>query len=361
MKRAIDLTEIVYGELLCYLQKIESAPLLRMTLAEATELGDLLRFIKDFIPNVFYQFVSCFIFGNPLPVPSAPISSWKSIPVDGQRGPMFAASANPKIGWEYISIHILNKRELTTPKLFLGGEMSEYKYFSKIEKKQCASLCCIVLAPDWEKAKEIFVKSPRKPSKPSSMPARKFIAELRNLAKVEGIEVLSFKGFLCKYEKTILGPDFKQKWSDYQHKLYLDFMKRFPMLAYSLCHEEYLAYNDYKNRAELDLLDGKYPETVAMHCKALEYVLRIYYFMKNMEDAPDKELGWLFQSLRKHIKREMGDMYCNDLEFVLARRPYAVHAKKERKELTELDAQEVGDRINVFCKTFFYKKWRVRV
>lgn len=360
MKVTVDFTKIIYGELLEYLQKVESTPLLRMTLAEANKLSQLYKFIKNFIPEAFFAFVISSVFNKPYPVPEAPITSWKSRPRERHY-----LIGDYIVGWVYVSIHFLKKQGLATPKALLNTIKKEHrmvlKDVKKWGKKKLPNLCCIVLAPDWEWVKDIRVKLPRKTSKISSMPVKKFVAEFRRCAKAEGIEVLTFKGLLSKYEKTIMKSSFDKIWSDYRWKLYLDFVKYFPMLAYSLCHDDYLAYRDNKNRAELDLLDGKYPEAVAMNCKALEAVLRIYYFMKHMKEAPDKELGWLFQSMKNHITREMGEIYCKDLEFVLAHRPHAVHAKKKKKKVTELEAQEVNDRVSIFCKTFFYQKWRIRI
>lgn len=115
------------------------------------------------------------------------------------------------------------------------------------------------------------------------------------------------------------------------------------------------------NRANLDLMDGKYPEAIAMSCRALENVLRIFFFMDQKKEAPEKELGWLVQALQNSITGQMGEIYYHDLEFILNYRSYAVHAKKVKKELTELDALQVYERVSMFCKVFFYQKWKIRI
>jgi len=369
MTVAVDLRKILYGQLFDYFEEVESAPLLKMTLVEATNISNLLRFLKDFIPEAFFTFVICFKFGKPLPIPTAPIAHWESIPQDWSG--IDIMTGDYQIGWQMIFPRVLKSAPYATPKVLLDKIVKDLKISSKLIRKsvrlkkrkreEVKDLCCIILAPEWEKTKEVFVRSQRKKSKPQPMPMKKFIAEFRLHGKEQGVEVLTFQGFLCKYQDLILKQDFKEKWLDYQQKLYLDFLKRFPQLAYSLCYDDYLSFRDIKNRAEIDLLDRKYSEAIAMYCKALETVLRIYYFMTHMKDAPEEELGWLVQSMKKHIVSEMGDIYYKDLEFVLVHRPYAVHAKREKKEPVELDAIEVSDRINIFCKTFFYLKWKIRI
>ncbi|TET27011.1 MAG: hypothetical protein E3J73_03370 [Candidatus Bathyarchaeum sp.] len=354
MTEKVNLKKIVYGELLDSLQKVESTPLLGMTLAEAYRLGQLHKFIKSFVPAVFFQFVASNLCKRPYPVPEAPIAFWEDIHRE------LSMSGDMNIGWEYVRISALESLSSVTPKIWLDTLVSEYQELLKIGKEEYPNLRCIVLAPDWEEVKEIFIKHSPKKKKHSLMPTKKFIAEFRRHANAEAIEVLNFQGLLTKYEKIITEPSFREKWFEYQRKLYLDFMKRYPMITYSLCYDDYLEYRNNRNRAALDLLDGKYPEAVVMDCRALENVLRIYYFMKNMKEAPDKELGWLVKSMKNHITKELGEIYYRDLEFVLNLRPHAVHAKKKRKEITELKAQEVNDRIGGFCKTFFYMKWKIR-
>lgn len=365
MKNKVDFTKIVFGELSENLQRLESVPLLRVTLDDAFKLGQLVIFMKEFIPRAFFMFVDAYVFKKPLPVPEAPIAHWVGIFRQHGRVKPHTVSGDYGVGWEYISLYVLEKlpRKLNPQKLLeflVRRHQHLLKTVEKLKKKKFPKLCCIVLAPDWENVKELYAKA-IKARKPSWVPAKKFIAEFRDCAKKEKIEVLTFKGFCNKYMKCIMSSDFKKEWAKYQRELYLDFMKRFPMIAYSLCHADYLAHKDYMNRAEVDLNDGKYPEAIAMYCKALEHVLRIYYFMIHKEEAPDKELGWFFQALKRHIKKEMGETYLYDLELVLARRPYAVHAKSIKKEPDELDAQEVSDRVGIFCKIFFYKKWELRI
>lgn len=323
---------MVYGELFDSLQKVESAPLLGMTLVEADKLSQLHKFIKAFVPQAFFMFIVSNLCKKPYPVPEAPIKYWES----ARRTPRLFGLLN--IGWEYVSVDALESLNYKTPEIWLdfmiarhqAMRASDARSTPKKEKKKSPNLCCIVLAPDWEREKGIFIKPPGHAR--SLMPTKKFVAEFRRLANAKAIEVLSFQGLLSKYGEIIIESSFKEKWFEYQRKLYLEFMKRFPMITYSLCHDDYLEYRDNKNRAELDLLDGKYPEAVAMNCKALESVLRIYYFMKNMKEAPDKELGWLVQSMKNHIIKEFGEIYYRDLEFVLSHRPHAVHAKRGKKK-----------------------------
>ena len=344
MSRARDFKKTIYGDISDYLQKVESAPLLKMTLVEASQLRQLHTFIKNFIPKAFFAFIVSFIFKKPKPIPEAPISSWKSLPP----GAEFLTFGFADVGWKFTSVNFVRRLGFVTPKNLID--------ILKKTRNEDSDICSIVLAPDWEEVERIAVRPPS-----DWMPTRKFVAEFRRLAKEDGIEVLTYVGLIKKYQKVIMKSDFMKAWSIYRWKLYLDFVKHFPMLAYSLCHDDYVAYRENKNRAELDLLDGKYPEAVAMACNALEAVLRIYYFMIHLKEAPDKELGWLYNSLKNRIKREMGEIYCKDLEFVLLYRPHAVHVKKKEEEITELKAHEVSDRVSIFCNTFFQKKWKIRI
>ena len=365
MKNPVEFDDIVYGRLVGAISRLESAPLLRITLAEAIKLGELVGFIKEFIPEAFFMFVIWFVFKQRIkPVPEAPISYWEDSVRKGLRT-HYSLAGDYTIGWELIYPTILNRLPFgTSPKNLLVFLKKRHKFLlqaiKKKRKERFPQLCCIVLSPHWEKMEKILVKD-AKTRKPHWILVKKFVAEFRIDSKAQGIKVLTFKGFCNKYQKEILSSDFKDQWSDYQRKLYLDFMKRFPMMAYSLCHDDYLAYKDYKNKAEVDLYDGKYPEAIAMGCKALEHVLRIYFFMKNMEEAPEKELGWLYQSLKADIMKEFGEVYCKDLELILSHRPHAVHAKIVKREPTEIHAQEVNDRANLFCKAFFYRKWNLRI
>ncbi|MGD0159360.1 MAG: hypothetical protein ABSB89_03590 [Candidatus Bathyarchaeia archaeon] len=365
MKSQVELDGIVYGRLVDDLSKLESAPLLRITLVEAVKLGELIGFIREFVPEAFFMFVVHRVFKKSFkPVPEAPIASWEDRMQKGFRE-QGSVTGEYDTGWELINPAVFEGLPFgTNPKDLLASLKEKHQFLlqtlKKMRKGTFPQLCCIILSPHWEKMEKIAVKD-AKSKKSCWIPAKKFIAEFRTESNSQGIEVLTFQGFCNKYQKEILDKDFRYEWSEYQRKLYLDFMKHFPMMAYSLCHDDYLAYKDYQNKAEVDLNDGKYPEAIAMDCKALEHVLRVYSFMKTMEEAPEKELGWFYQSLKADIMKEFGEIYCKDLELILSYRPHAVHAKIIKQEPTEIHAQEVHDRVNLFCKTFFHRKWNLRI